>query len=317
MEVQTRLRLRELKEGDWDLLITRILDGECTPFLGAGASAGTLPLARDIANAWAERYDYPLPDKANLIQVAQFLVVDQMDAEFPKQLIQQGFKKIKPPDFDSSGEVHGILADLPISIYITTNYDDFMVRALENRGKQPITQLCRWWSEDVEKKLQEKAQHNEALRQHLSVIFKEEVNYSPTAERPIVYYMHGNINVLPSMVLTEDDYLDFLIKMGDDKNLLPSRIVRAFTENSLLFLGYSLSDANFRVVFRSLASYMKRSFGRAHVSVQIAPDGVPEQQLEKVLRYLDSYFKELKIHVYWGTCQEFTADLRKKMGKGL
>jgi hypothetical protein len=115
------------------------------------------------------------------------------------------------------------------------------------------------------------------------------------------------------MVLTEDDYLDFLIKMGENRGLLPSRIRRAFTENSLLFLGYSLSDANFRVVFRSLVSYMKRNFGRAHVSVQLAPDGLPNEQLEKALRYLDSYFNELKIHVYWGTCEQFTEDLREKM----
>jgi hypothetical protein len=39
MGVQTKLRLRELKKGDWDLLISRIRKGECTPFLGAGACA--------------------------------------------------------------------------------------------------------------------------------------------------------------------------------------------------------------------------------------------------------------------------------------
>ncbi len=314
MEVQTKLRLRELKKGDWDLLISRIRKGECTPFLGAGACAGTLPMAKDVAVKWAQSYDFPLADNENLIKVAQFLAVDQQDVEFPKLLLQQEFDPIKPPDFDRHDEVHGVLAELPLPIYITTNYDSFMVKALKSRGKQPVAQVCRWWDEEIEKVLTGVAKSNKVVKETLQAIFEEEPDFDPSDKRPIVFHMHGNTAVPHTMVLTEDDYLDFLIKMGENKDLLPSRIRRAFTENSLLFLGYSLTDSNFRVVFRSLVSYMRGNFGKAHVSVQLTPDGLPEEQLENALKYLDSYFQKLKIHVYWGTCREFTADLRQKMG---
>jgi len=312
--VQNRLRLRELKKGDWDLLISRIRKGECTPFLGAGACAGTLPLASKIALRWADSYDFPLPNNSNLIQVAQFLAVDQQDVEFPKLLLQEEFDQIGGPDFKRRDEIHSVLAELPLPIYITTNYDSFMVKALESLGKQPVQHLCRWWDEDIDRHLQEVAQSNPVVARNLATIFATEPDFQPSSDRPFVFHMHGNTAVPHSMVLTEDDYLDFLIKMGEDKNLLPKRIRRAFTENSLLFLGYSLTDANFRVVFRSLVSYMRGNFGKAHVSVQLTPDGLPEEQLENALKYLDSYFQKLKIHVYWGTCQEFTADLRRKMG---
>lgn len=313
-EVLKKLRLRELKKGDWDLLINRIKQGACTPFLGAGACAGTLPLARQIALRWAEYYDFPLPDNSNLIQVAQFLAVDQQDVEFPKLLLQQEFDQISGPDFDNRNEIHRVLAELPLPIYITTNYDSFMAQALESRGKRPVQHLCRWWDEEIQKVLEGVAKTNEVVANNLQAIFEAEPDFEPSKERPIVFHMHGSTAVPHSMVLTEDDYLDFLIKMGEDKDLLPSRIRRAFTENSLLFLGYSLTDANFRVVFRSLVSYMRGNFSKAHVSVQLTPDGLPEEQLENALKYLDSYFQKLKIHVYWGTCQEFTADLREKMG---
>jgi hypothetical protein len=312
-EVQTKLRLRELKKGDWALLINRIRKGECTPFLGAGACAGTLPLAREVALRWGEDFDFPLRDKENLIQVAQFLAVDGLDPELPKLLLQQEFDEIAPPDFDRRDEIHSVLAELPLPMYITTNYDSFMTQALASRSKQPVQQLCHWWGEDVDKVLQSKARSDKVIRESLQDIFEQEPDFEPSKGRPIVFHMHGNTKVPATMVLTEDDYLDFLIKMGENKDLLPSRIRQAFTETSLLFLGYSLSDPSFRVVFRSLVSYMKRNFGRAHVSVQLTPD-LPEEQLEKALRYLDGYFKELKIHVYWGTCQEFTSDLREKMG---
>ena len=314
-EIQTKLRLRELKKGDWDLLISRINKGECVPFLGAGACAGTLPLASQVALRWAKYYDFPLADNANLIKVAQFLAVDQQDVEFPKLLLQQEFDRISPPDFKSRDEIHGVLAELPLPIYITTNYDSFMVQALESRDKRPVQHLCRWWDEEIQRVLQGVAKSNPVVANNLRTIFETEPDFEPSKDRPIVFHMHGNTALPHSMVLTEDDYLDFLIKMGEDKDLLPSRIRRAFTENSLLFLGYSLTDNNFRVVFRSLVSYMRGNFGKAHVSVQLTPDGLPEEQLENALKYLDSYFQKLKIHVYWGTCKEFTADLREKMGK--
>ena len=69
-----------LNKADWDLLVGRIKDGKCTPFLGAGACAGVLPLAREIAQKWADEYDYPLSDTTNLIQVAQFLAVQTQES---------------------------------------------------------------------------------------------------------------------------------------------------------------------------------------------------------------------------------------------
>ena len=37
---------------------------------------------------------------------------------------------MKSPDFRAPSEPHAVLADLPLPIYMTTNYDDFMVKAL-------------------------------------------------------------------------------------------------------------------------------------------------------------------------------------------
>ena len=44
-----------LNDDDWDMLLQRIKSGSCTPFLGAGACAGTLPLGADVARKWADR----------------------------------------------------------------------------------------------------------------------------------------------------------------------------------------------------------------------------------------------------------------------
>ncbi|MCF6155219.1 MAG: hypothetical protein E3K36_08190 [Candidatus Brocadia sp.] len=62
-----------LEDKDWNNLLDRIKAGKCTPFLGAGASYGLLPLGKDIAQKWSKEHDYPLEDCSNLARVAQFL----------------------------------------------------------------------------------------------------------------------------------------------------------------------------------------------------------------------------------------------------
>ena len=67
-------------------------------------------------------------DDGDLVRVSQYIAV-QYDPTYPKELILKLFEKAQPPDFRTADEPHGVLADLPLSVYMTTNYDDFMVRA--------------------------------------------------------------------------------------------------------------------------------------------------------------------------------------------
>jgi hypothetical protein len=68
---------------------------------------------------------------------------------FPKHCIADAFGKKNPPDFSKKEEPHGILADLNLPIYITTNYDSFMFDALKSRKKLPERDFCRW--NDIDK----------------------------------------------------------------------------------------------------------------------------------------------------------------------
>ena len=54
---------KSLSEGNWKILLSRINEEKCTPFFGAGACYGTLPLANEIAEELASEYNYPLNDK--------------------------------------------------------------------------------------------------------------------------------------------------------------------------------------------------------------------------------------------------------------
>src|SRR4051794_38471235 len=119
-----------MRDSDWNLLLARIRDGKCTPFLGAGASAHRLPLGANIASRWAADHGYPLDDVEDLARVAQFLAVDQDDAMSPKELLTAEFRAITDTEAPTEIDPHPVLASLPLPLYLTTNYDDAIFDAL-------------------------------------------------------------------------------------------------------------------------------------------------------------------------------------------
>lgn len=187
--------VRTLSEEDWDSILKRIAKGNCTPFLGAGASSQRIGVATDIAAHWADKYEYPLPDKNDLMRVAQFRAVTGDPVE-PKEDMADLCRKAKPPDFSDVHEIHRVLADLPLKTYLTTNYDDFMFQALTAVRKKPRQEICRW---------------NRHIQEQYNSIFDVEPLYAPDQSNPLVFHLHGCAYEPHSMVLTEDDYVDFLL----------------------------------------------------------------------------------------------------------
>jgi hypothetical protein len=276
-----------LTDQDWAVLLQRIKAGKCTPFLGAGACYGALPLGSEVARQWAAAEGYPLKDDDDLVRVAQFLAV-KYDPIYPKEAILARFKQVAPPNFREPDEPHGVLADLPLPVYMTTNYDDFMVQALKSRHRDARRELCRW---------------NELVKDEPSV-FETEPGYAPTVANPIVFHLHGHTRP-ESLVLTEDDYLHFLGSIARDQALLPPRIRQALAGSSLLFIGYRLADWNFRVLFQALPN--------PHKSVAVLlPPGDSAESRQRAQAYLDRYYAALALRVYWGTAREFCAQLRQR-----
>jgi hypothetical protein len=279
---------KTLKKRDWELLLKRIKDGKCTPFLGAGACHPKLPIGAEIAQEWVQKYAYPVKDERDLVRVAQFLAV-KYDSMYPKeQLLERLFGNVPLLNVKDPDEPHCVLADLPLPVYLTTNYDDFIMQALKSRNKEPKRELCRW---------------NLLIKNRPSIF---DSGFQPTPANPVVFHLHGHNEVPESLVLTEDDYLDFLVNISRDQHMLPPKIQEALAGTSLLFIGYSLKDWDFRVIFRGIVISGEASLRRISVAVQLPP---AEQEMQK---YLDEYFGNIGMRVYWGTAEEFATELRER-----
>ena len=78
------------------------------------------------------------------------------------------------------------------------------------------------------------------------------------SNKPLVYHLHGEIDNPQSMVLTEDDYLSFIVNLSVNiDKLFPAGIRTAIASSSMIFIGYSLSDWNLRIIFRKIATRYK------------------------------------------------------------
>lgn len=315
--METKTNVSMLEENDWIQILKLIKKGKCTPFIGAGACEGVLPLGKDIANKWAKEYNYPLRDIDDLPRVAQFVAIEQYDM-LPKEEIIDQFEGVSPPDFSKVDEPHSALATLPLPVYITTNYDDFMIQALKIHDKDPVRDFCAWnkYLEDLKK------QNNDLISSSSSspsTSFVNYLQYSPNTGHPLVYHFHGYTNIPQSMVLTESDYLDFLIYMVKNwQGLLPSIVRTALSAAALLFVGYSLADWNFRVLLRGIISSHEASLTYPAMAVQLPPDNLNKDDIDKAIGYLHKYFgniPKIKVKIYWGTAKEFSKELRERWEK--
>lgn len=286
-----------MDDDDWDRLIEDITDGECTPFLGAGASH-PLPTGGELSNRLADEFGYPFLDRDNLPLVAHYAAIKLKEHVRLKKRVCRILADYGRPDFTKEAQPHALLAGLRLPVYITTNYDDFMVMALEEEGRTPHPAICPWY---------ENTPADELLT--------TDRIFALSADEPIVYHLHGSCQKPRSLVLTEEDHLEFLLNLARDKEkLIPPSILPCFTEWPFLFIGYRLQDWTFRLIFHGLLRTVAGVQRRRHVSVQLPPlpDGDANAQA-RAREYLASYSEECKISVFWGTAQDFCTQLRVRL----
>ena len=119
------------------------------------------------------------------------------------------------------------------------------------------------------------------------------------------------------MVLTERDYFEYVISLNknEERDMIPSVIRKELGLSSLLFIGYSLEDINFRVIFQGFLSFLDalpKEYRKLSIAIQIPPVISRNEQI-KMQKYLDQYTRNMfDLHIYWGSTYNFIKDLSKR-----
>jgi hypothetical protein len=336
----------------WPGLINQIRKGKCVPILGSGLLEPFIGSPREIARRWATKFRYPLTASLHddLPQVAQYLSTTQ-GTDFPRDefvreladevvrrwpeveeavaeapgarvLRQQFGVRVAPPPVardpedpaarllrllsaaragllrKDPAEPHQVLARLSCPIYITTNPDDLLADALRATGKEPREELCRW-------------QKAGAAPPEVSPA----APFAPVGERPLVYQLFGHLRDPDSMVLTEEDYFHYLIGITLlQSRPKPSAVHHALADSGLMFLGFRIDDWDFRVFVHFLRSQQGAALltRHKHVAVQLDPEEGLGADPAQARRYLEKYFGDWKIEIYWGSVEDFVQELNKR-----
>jgi SIR2-like domain len=282
-------------EAEWNELVEAIKDGSCIPFLGAGACVGYLPTGTELAEKLSEIIRFPVgnSDRRNLTSVATYTAVETSLLGAKRKVVKILNESKRKPDFKGLVEPHGILATLPFRLYLTTNYDDLLTTALESYDRLVTREVCRW-SDFVND-----------LAPQLSI----GPDFKLHPARPIVFHLHGYDALPASLVLTEDDYLEFISNFASRADILPPVIKRAMVGSTFLFLGYRLNDWNLRILFQGL-----RKVGTISNVAVIRPsqEGSPEDQA-KIQRYLEKHYgRTMDLKIVWTTATTFCTELKRR-----
>lgn len=244
----------------------------CILFLGAGVhrpppdgSGYTYPkelapptgggLASMLAAECAYETELPGQDPCNLARVTAFF-----DSKLGRPNLVASVQGAVSDNRKPSPAVRA-LAELDFPIIITTNYDNLFEDALVAAGKSKYTR-CIYSSADT-------------------VVTKDIQLGNISAETPFVLKIHGDVTDPSSLVITEDDYIQFVLRMGDKEqvNPIPSGVRFALKSWPTLFIGYSLTDYNLRLLFKTL----RWKVDRADFPMSYAVDPFPDPFVRRVL----------------------------------
>lgn len=191
--------------------------GNLVLFLGAGVGVGAgLPLWNELLQDLAVRAEITDAERQQLKHLAAIDQARIVESRVSREAMDNEITVRLSADCYSLS--HSLLASLPASEVVTTNYDTLFEMASEAAGR------------------------------HTAVL----PDMSPRRGDRWLLKLHGSVG--EQIVLTRDDYLD----MMRSRNALTSIVQALLMTRHMLFIGYSLGDDDFHEIAHDVRSVMAR-----------------------------------------------------------
>ena len=306
-------------------LLSHAARGRLTPIVGTGLVESLTGSSAQLARGWAKAFEFSpskvlpgdLPSVAQYVRVmaGDVLMRESFVAHVASTLSQDLTDASQVADIDQlfdlawrarppgALDAHALLAGLPCPIYVTTQTHQLLENALSEQGKSPRSELCRWADD---------------LDSWPPSAFADgtQDGYVPSMQEPLVFHLYGRVDIPDSLVLTEDDHFDLLVRLAEDRTRLPSCVRRALADSALLLLGLSIDDLEFKILWRALIR--QEGSGRLgryrNVAAQLDPTGTVASP-EGVRQYLSEYFGRVttpNLDIYWGSVDDFVWTLQSE-----
>jgi len=276
--------MEELSKRDWRRLIKAIQSDKCILVLGPDAtldksSDQQAPITKGLARYLIERMgtESSHPELDDPLHVAQAFLSQKDTDRFD---LETEVEEFYATHSDKTSDVHLNLASLPFSLCVTTCHDKYLQNAFEKNKKPP------------------KVEHYDFQKSRPDTL------ENPSALKPIIYELFGSYKNPQSLVLTETELLDFLVKVIQGTPPLSDYIMGRFADRdtSFLFVGFGLQQWYLRILL-----YVLKASGHSLRSVAIeSEDFHSSQDREKTVVFYD---KEYSLQFCYPSIEKFTSDL--------
>lgn len=301
----------------WNCLKT----GDVVPFLGAGASfvgrasgvewrpgdPTSLPSGLELAHFLADEAEFPATEpqeRDDLAKVSSYYV----DIA-GRRVLRERLRDVLCQPYHT-GPLHELLAAIPAPmVIVVTNYDTLVEQAFRAASKpydlvtyptdqKDIAGSILWWPYGA---IQPEAKEAKYL----------DIDLTKTT---VIYKMHGSIvtdnDRWDSFVITEEDYVEFLSRMMDNK-AIPPCLMEYFRERSFLFLGYSLRDWNLRVVLKNMSKQLAK-----RAAVDNDDDPLPSWAIQYSPSELErKLWAKRGVNIFDVAINDFVIKLQQRMGR--
>jgi hypothetical protein len=296
--------------------VTPPTGGRCLFFLGAGASLGTgLPTAGELSSDMATKCDLEWHQYIPLSTISFYYESRFGRGELNRELVERiDSKKINtPPSLETLMKVFRVSEQTnpsskaePIFV-ITTNYDQHFERAYLAEFKTD----------------QEIIIHKGARDPNIVQRDEEDKNLNWTPYRPvkspglwrpskpcILFKMHGCISQPGNqgLVITEEDYINFLhnsLNKNDAQKTPLKYVIDELCLRTVVFIGYSLSDWNFRAIFKATVEQDPDQDALSY-AVQFRD---PRREMTDFERARERFWEEKKVKIIYADAHLFLEDL--------
>lgn len=216
-------------------LLDDIRRGECVPIVGAGLSRNAIlppkcqmPLWNDLGAEVAKRMGRPFSGNPTA-------ALSEYCKQCSKFELVRLLRKSLHIRTARPGKVHNEFAKLPFRQVLTTNFDFLIERAYLSVGKS-----------------------------YLPVVDEDLLPFGQPDGETRLIKMHGDLHHPRLMVVTEEDY----DKFRDERAPMFHAVTNLLTNNSVLFLGYSIEDPDFRQIWRLVEQHV-RAFRRPGYAILV------------------------------------------------
>ena len=259
-----------MREVLWNSLVEGLQSGKCVLVLGPDiAAAGTVAPAgappASARDAFCDNLAAQLREENIAVgEMALFGVAQQYEDTPAFQSVK--LKNIAAKFFRelalAPGALHAELARVPFPLVMTTCHDGLFQKALASADKPAATYAYHYRGEPRD------------IR---------ELEEPPACDRPVVYHLFGNSANPDSLVLTENDLLDFFRNLISARPKLPDSLKSHLRDKTFLFVGFGIRHWYIRFLLKLLIRALDLSAGA--VALESLGEMDPREREQTVLFY--------------------------------